>query len=47
MPQYTLIATSAFGLESVVASELKELGYSNLKTEDGKVIFTGDDRDIA
>jgi putative N6-adenine-specific DNA methylase len=47
MPRYTLIATSAFGLESVVASELKELGYSDLKTEDGKVIFTGDDLDIA
>jgi putative N6-adenine-specific DNA methylase len=47
MPRYTLIATSAFGLESIVASELKELGYSDLKTEDGKVIFTGDDLDIA
>jgi putative N6-adenine-specific DNA methylase len=46
MPRYTLIATSAFGLESVVASELKELGYSDIKTEDGKVIFTGDDIDI-
>jgi putative N6-adenine-specific DNA methylase len=47
MPQYTLIATSAFGLESIVASELRALGYSDLKTEDGKIIFTGDDRDIA
>lgn len=47
MPGYNLIATSAFGLEAVVASELRELGYSDLKTEDGKVIFTGDDPDIA
>ncbi len=47
MPSYTLIATSAFGLESVVASELRELGYSDLKTEDGRVIFTGDEVDIA
>jgi putative N6-adenine-specific DNA methylase len=47
MSKYTLIATSAFGLESVVASELKRLGYIDLKTEDGKVTFTGDERDIA
>ena len=47
MPKHTLIATSAFGLESVVASELRDLGFSDLRTEDGKVTFTGDDRDIA
>ncbi|MBN2401261.1 MAG: class I SAM-dependent RNA methyltransferase [Spirochaetes bacterium] len=47
MPRYNLIATCAFGLESVVASELRELGYRDLKTEDGKVMFTGDDLDIA
>lgn len=46
MPRYTIIATTAFGLESVVASELKGLGYSDLKTEDGKIIFSGDDIDI-
>lgn len=43
---YTLIATSTFGLESVVASELKELGYDDLKIENGKVTFQGDERDI-
>lgn len=43
---YTLIATSTFGLESVVASELKELGYDDLKVENGKVTFEGDERDI-
>jgi putative N6-adenine-specific DNA methylase len=47
MSKYNIIATSAFGLEAVVASELKKLGYNDLKTEDGKVIFTGDERDIA
>ena len=46
MPRYTIIAKTAFGLESLVASELKGLGYSDLKTEDGKVFFTGDDIDI-
>ncbi|WP_411679210.1 THUMP domain-containing class I SAM-dependent RNA methyltransferase [Clostridium thailandense] len=43
---YTLIATSTFGLESVVASELRELGYDDLKIENGKVTFEGDERDI-
>lgn len=43
---YTLIATSTFGLESVVAKELKNLGYDNLKLENGKVTFPGDEIDI-
>ena len=46
MPRYNLIATSAFGLEAVVASELRELGFTDLKTENGKVLFTGDNTDI-
>ena len=37
-----LIATSAFGLESVVANELKKLGYLNLQTENGRVSFKAD-----
>ncbi|MBA4418782.1 MAG: RNA methyltransferase [Syntrophus sp. (in: bacteria)] len=47
MAQYTIIATSTFGLESMVALELKALGYDNLTTENGKVTFAGDERDIA
>ncbi len=47
MPRYTLIATSSFGLESVVAQELKEMGYAYLRVENGKVEFSGDERDIA
>jgi len=43
---YTLIATSTFGLEKVVANELEELGYNNLIIENGKVTFVGDERDI-
>ncbi|MFZ3579352.1 THUMP domain-containing class I SAM-dependent RNA methyltransferase [Virgibacillus sp. DJP39] len=39
MDQYvTLIATAAMGLESVVANEVKELGYE-VTVENGKVIF--------
>lgn len=44
---YTLIATATFGLESIVAQELKDLGYENLKVENGKVTFEGDEMDIA
>ena len=37
-----LIATCAFGLESVTANELKKLGYQIVKTENGKLTFEGD-----
>jgi len=47
MSYYTLIATSAFGIESVVADELRKLGYNELTVNDGRVIFTGDETDIA
>ena len=47
MAQYTIIATSTFGLESVVARELKLLGYEGLTVENGKVTFMGDERDVA
>jgi putative N6-adenine-specific DNA methylase len=47
MLKYTIIATSTFGLESVLAYELKLLGYSGLVTENGRVSFNGDERDIA
>ena len=45
--EYTLIATSTFGLESVVADELRALGYEDLTVENGKVTFEGDEWDIA
>lgn len=45
--EYKLIATSTFGIEGVTAKELKALGYENLKTENGKVHFSGDEMDIA
>lgn len=47
MAQYTIIATSTFGLESIVARELGKLGYDNMTVENGKVTFTGDAEDIA
>ena len=47
MALYTIIAVSTFGLESVVALELKALGYDGLTVENGRVLFQGDERDIA
>lgn len=44
---YNLIATSTFGIESITAKELKALGYEDLKIENGKVTFEGDEMDIA
>jgi putative N6-adenine-specific DNA methylase len=37
-----LIATAPMGLESVVAAELKQLGYTEQTVENGRVIFKGD-----
>ena len=44
---YNLIATTTFGIESIAAKELKALGYEDLKLENGKVHFEGDEMDIA
>ncbi|MBP2001327.1 putative N6-adenine-specific DNA methylase [Paenibacillus shirakamiensis] len=41
-----LIATAPMGLEAVVARELKDLGYEDTRTENGRVNFTGDYIDI-
>ncbi len=47
MSEYTLIATSTFGLEAVVARELKGLSYDELTVDNGKVTFQGNEADIA
>ncbi|MFC4411322.1 class I SAM-dependent RNA methyltransferase [Chungangia koreensis] len=46
MATYQLVATAAMGLESIVADEVKALGYET-RTENGKVYFEGDERAIA
>jgi putative N6-adenine-specific DNA methylase len=46
MGKYQLIATSAMGLESLVAKEVRALGYE-CEVENGKVIYTGDEYAIA
>ena len=47
MTLYTLIATSSFGLESIVAEELRNLGYHALTIENGRITFKGKAEDIA
>src|SRR5690554_5089065 len=43
MSQLQLLATATFGLESLVADELRKLGYGDTQVENGKVSFTGDE----
>ena len=47
MDKITLIASATMGLESIVADEVKALGFTNVKTLNGKVEFDGDIKDIA
>jgi len=47
MKKINLIATAAFGLESVVARELHDLGYDDTECRNGEVRFTGTLPDIA
>jgi len=42
MEQLNLFATAAFGVESVVARELKHLGYGDTHIENGRIHFKGD-----
>ncbi|MGI6728418.1 MAG: THUMP domain-containing class I SAM-dependent RNA methyltransferase [Anaerovoracaceae bacterium] len=44
MAKLELIATATFGLEAVVKREIEALGYKILKTENGKIIYLGDER---
>jgi len=47
MEEVSLIATAAFGLEAVVARELKAVGYSRQRVENGRVLFTATPEAIA
>ena len=46
MKKLDIIATATFGLEAVVARELRDLGYKDLKVENSRVIFKGTAMDI-
>ena len=42
MNKFTYIAPCHFGLESVLAGEIKRIGGENVTSSDGKITFTGD-----
>lgn len=46
MKPLKLFATATFGVESVVARELKHLGHENTFTDNGKIYFEGDFEDL-
>lgn len=46
MPQHDLIATAAFGLETLVRHEIEALGYPARVVSPGRVLFQGDDHAI-
>ncbi|PKG24081.1 THUMP domain-containing class I SAM-dependent RNA methyltransferase [Niallia nealsonii] len=46
MRKFNLIATAAMGLESIVAKEVRDLGYE-CTVDNGKVLFSGDELAIA
>lgn len=46
MSQIELIATATFGLEAVVAREVEALGYTDVKVENARVTFKGDENAI-
>ncbi len=46
MSKLELIATSTFGLEAIVAEEIKSLGYKEVKIENGRVLFKADETAI-
>ena len=41
-----LIATSAFGLEAIVARELEALGYPSKTVQPGRMLFEGEEESI-
>ncbi|MEG0750932.1 MAG: class I SAM-dependent RNA methyltransferase [Oscillospiraceae bacterium] len=47
MKLYNAVATCAFGLESVLAFELKRLKVSDIQTSDGRIAFKASGSDIA
>jgi len=46
MSDFQLTATAAFGIESLVSFELKKLGFSDVKVDNGRVNFSGGPAEI-
>lgn len=47
MKEITLVCPCVFGVESIVADEIKALGYENVEAQNGRVIFKADESAIA
>ena len=47
MAAYTLIATAAMGVEALVAKEIRNLGFTNVKVDNGKITYESDALGIA
>ena len=47
MKKYTLISPCFFGMEKMLAREIKELGFEIIKTEDGRITYRTDEDGIA
>ncbi len=47
MKQMQLIVPCLFGLEGICGDELRRLGFENVKVEDRRVLFTGDESALA
>jgi putative N6-adenine-specific DNA methylase len=47
MSKITLACPCVFGVESLVADEIKALGYTDVVSQNGRVTFTGDEMAIA
>ena len=44
--KYTLCVPCLFGIEGIVADELRAMEMEDVRAENGRVIFCGDERDI-
>lgn len=47
MSRYILCAPCLMGVESIASGEFQRLGFENVRCEDGRVYFEGDERTIA
>lgn len=47
MEQFTFICPCVFGVESIVAEELRGLGAENVRAENGRVLCSGDENTLA
>ena len=47
MSKFTFCAPCLMGVESIASGEFTRLGFENVRNEDGRVYFDGDERTLA